>query len=304
MSFRSMRLELIGFVPELNAVQAGLRLNRSYEHLLDAHTWSFLNVEALVKLLAPYNAGTATVTNGLATVQGAATVWTAGMANRYFRCGDSFVFYKISSVDAVTQVATLEATFGEASAALQPYTIFKHVYTKPTDCKHIRSIRYDYNLPQVTKDYLDTLEPERSSTGQPFYWTMHDEDTFEIWPVPDANYTLRMYYRRQIADLNDSTNTSALLPERLILKHAQIAAYQQMASTEAGMQRYMPMYQAELSANKAKTPGSFTDLWDTAVEEDMHNLSLPGRVLVQGYDVPEFNDYLMRHDAGDPRRYM
>lgn len=301
MSFRSMRLELIGFVPELNAVQAGLRLNRSYQHLLEAHNWSFLNLEALVKLVAPYTTGTVTVNNGSTTVTGAGTAWTAAMANRWFRCDSSFVFYKISTVNVGLQTLTLEATYGEANAATQPYTIFQHVYAKPTDCREIRTIRYDYNMREVTKDYIDTLEPERSSTGQPVYWCNRDDANWEVWPTPDANYTLRMYYRKLVHDLDDTTYTTALVPERLILKHAQIAAYQQLASTEAGMQRYMPLYTAAI---QEKGPDSFAELFRVATEQDLKNLSLPTKVLVEGIDVPQFNDYVMRHDATDPRRYM
>lgn len=298
MSFRTMKLELQTYVPELNAIQCGVRLNRSYEHLLDAHPWSFLSVEGLVKLVAPVTAGTVTVINGNASVTGAATAWTSALIGRYIRISSNFAFYKISNV--VGQVITLESVYGETGAAGQAYTIFQHIYTKPTDCKHIRGLRYDYNMPPMPKMSLDTLDPERFSTGQPVYWDDPDDTHFEVWPVPDQNYTLRMWYRKSVADLSADTDTS-LIPERLVLAHAKIAAYQQLAATEQGAARYLPLWQA---ATQDKGPESFVSLWTSALEEDSHKLNLPTTVRVQGFDVPQSNEYWMQHDATDPRRYM
>ena len=298
MSFRSMKLELGGFVPELNAIQCGLRINRSYENLLDAHPWSFLNLETLVKLLAPTTAGNVDVTYGSAAVTGHSTAWTSALIGQYFRSSSNFAFYQITNV--VGQVLTLETVYGEPTALAQGYSIFKHIYTKPTDCKHIRGLRYDYNMPSVPKMSIDTLDPERFSTGQPVYYDDISDTKFEVWPVPDANYTLRLWYRKSVADLAAETDV-ALLPERLLVKHAQMSAYQQLAGTEQGAARYMPLWQA---MTKDQGPDSFSTLWALALEEDSRKLNLPMTVRTLGYDIPMDNDYWLRHDPTDPRRYM
>lgn len=101
MSYRSLKLELGTFVPELNAIHCGLRLNRSYQHLLDAHPWSFLNIEALVKMVGPYTTGTVAVTINLTTVTGTSTVWTSAMKDRFFRVSDNEPYYKITGLTLI-----------------------------------------------------------------------------------------------------------------------------------------------------------------------------------------------------------
>lgn len=292
MSFRSMKLELQSFVPELNAIQCGLRINRSYEHLLDLHPWSFLNLEALVKLVAPVTAGKATVTLGLATVTGVGTAWAAAQTNAFFRCGTNTTFYKITGV--VGQTLTLETAYNEASGALQAYTIFQNLYAKPIDCKVVLGMRWDYNMPRVTKQYLDTLEPDRTSVGQPLFWSDRDDVTLEVWPVPDQAYTMRLWYKKLVADMSAEADT-CLVPERLVLAYAVLAAYRQLAGSKEGSQY------AQLVPQAAQ---EYADLMKTAVEQDMQKLSLPTTVIEPGDAYPQSNDFYMRRDVGDPRGYM
>lgn len=294
MSFRTLKLELQGFVPELNAVQCGLRLNRAYQHLLDMHPWSFLNVETLLKVYGPYTTGTADVTLGSTSVTGTSTAWTTAHIGWYFKCSNSFVFYKITNVDALTQTLTLESTYGEANGSAQPYTLFKHVYNKPTDCANIIGIRYEYNLPEATEAYINTVDPDRSSTGEPYRWFNASNTTIEIWPVPDQAYSLRILYRRTISDMTGEGDT-CLIPERCVLLYARLTAYQQLATRAEG-QAYVQVLE--------RAQKDFDDAWASAVEEDMRRISLPMTVAAVDRDLtPTNNDWNMRHDATDPRRF-
>lgn len=293
MSFRTMKVELMSYVPELNAVQVGLRLNRSYQHLLDLHPWSFLKAEALIKLVAPYTTGTIDVTYNSNAVTGHSTVWVAGMVGRWLRSSTNFVIYKIATVTPNTAL-TLETTYGEPTALVQGYSIFQHQYAKPADCKNVLGVRYDYNLPRQTKSYLDTLDPDRESTGQPNYWLDIDNSTFEVWPVPDQNYTLRMWYNKSVSDMSADTDTS-LITERAVLAHARMAAYLQLASDAERGAHYLQLMQA--------AQAEYTDIWTAAIEEDMRKLSLPTRVLDEGVDFPQSNEYWLSHDVLDPRRW-
>ena len=143
MSFRTMKLELQTWVPELNVLHCGVRLNRSYQTLLGLHSWSFLQSEALITTTAPYVTGTATTTEGSTTVSGTTTVWTTAMINRYFRVWSDAAFYKITNVDAGLQTLTLEKAYGTASVTLGAYSIWQHHYAKPTSCKSIVDVRHN-----------------------------------------------------------------------------------------------------------------------------------------------------------------
>lgn len=292
MSFRSMKLTLQGFVPELSAIQLGLRLNNSYQHLLDLNPWSFIKKEYMLSTVAPYTTGTVSITSGTDTVTGVGTVWTADMVGRFFRVFDAFTFHKIASVDVGAQTLTLDQDYGYSDVTTQPYTIFQNLYSYPADCKNLIGIRYDANLCERTKQWIDTLEPDLNSTGQPDFWYKYDDTTIGLWPVPDAVYMLRLYYNRLLPDLAAETDVPEI-PERVILAHAILTAYQQLGTTENGAKRYLPMM--------PEARQNFNDAWSSALEEDMRKLSLPTKVIEDGIDFPQSNDYWMRHDPTDPR---
>ena len=301
MSYRLMKLELMSFVPELNAVQAGMRLNNSYQHLLELHPWSFIKGDALLKLVAPYTTGTVTATYNSAAVTGNGTAWTSAMIGRYMMITSSMVFYKITNI--VGQVATLETAFGEPDATTVAYRIFQNIYSKPADCANILGIRYNSNLSRITKTWLDNLDPLRESTGEPSSWLDRTDLLFEIWPVPDANYTIRMWYNRSFAALSAETDVP-VIPARIVIAHAKMEACMQLAFSPGVdpnvAKQYLGVYTL---LTQDQGPASFNAIWKAAVEEDTRKLSLPKTVLAVGWDaVPVDNQYWLSHDVTDPRR--
>lgn len=291
MSFRTLKLELMSFVPELNAIQAGLRINRSIQHLLEAHPWSFLKDEAFIHTVAPYTTGTVAVNDASDTVTGTLTVWTTAMEGRYIRFSTQIPISVIENVDVPTQVITLSDIYSGADLTASAYSIFQHRYAKPTSCRDIISVRYDASLPEKTQEYLNTLDPNRESTGQPVYWSNVDNDTVEIWPVPDAQYMIVVRFNKSVADLSAEADTT-VIPERLVLAHARLAAYMQVSASANG-ERYAKMY--------AVAKDEFTGIFQTAVEEDMRKMTLPRQVLQDGVDVPVSNEFWYTHDVLDPR---
>jgi hypothetical protein len=290
MSFRTMKMELQSFIPELSAIQLGLRINRSYSHILDLHPWSFLKRESLLTTYPPYDTGTATVTNGSITITGSGTNWTAELIGRFFRCNTQSSFYRITAVDSNAQTLTLELPYNGSNITAD-YIIFQHQYPKPTDAKNVLSVRYQYLFPNVSKTFIDQLDPDCISTGQPTYWLDIDDTTLELWPIPDQAYTLRLWYNRRISDLVNENDTS-LIPERVVLAHAKMAAYMQMIPAR---KEYGQLYQ--LAQNE------YQELLQAAIEEDMRKLSLPRRVVTDEDSFPVSADYWMQHDVLDPRRW-
>ena len=301
MSYRIMKLELMSFVPELNAIQVGLRINRSYQHLLALHPWSFIKGDTLLKLVAPYTTGTVTTAYGSASVTGAGTAFAATHIGYNLMVQSAMVYYKVTNVAG--QVLTLETTYGEPSATGIAYRLFKNQYAVPTDCANILGIRYDYNLVKTTKTWLDSLDPTRESTGEPYSWIPVTNNTFEIWPVPDQNYTIRVWYNRSFPDLALETDTSAI-PESVVLSHAKLEACMQLATSPGTDPNVAKQYLAVYNTlTQDKGPASFKSLWDAAIEEDTRKLTLPRTVLAVDYDaVPQDNEYWMTHDVMDPRR--
>lgn len=285
MSFRSMKFELMDYIPELNNIQAGVRLNRAYQTLLDRHQWSFLKREALFNTLAPYNTGTVNVVLGSTTVTGNGTAWTADMIGRYLKAGSDSQSYLITDLDPIAQSLEIELAYSQASST-QGYSIYQHRYAKPTDCKHVVNIRRNLPLTERTKEWFDGFDPDRDSTGEPIYWANYDDQTVEIYPVPDQAYTLRLGYARSVANLSAETDTS-LLPENLVITFAILVAYRQAAAKAEGKQ-YVPLIEP---ARK-----DFLEAWQPAYEADLNKQSLPTQVLQDGVDLPVSSDFWLAHD--------
>lgn len=285
MSFRSMKLELQTYVPELNALECGIRLNRSYQTLLDMHQWSFIKQESVFNTLAQEATGTVTVVAGSTTVTGIGTAFTAAMAGRFIKLFGQPQFYKIATVDVALQTLTLEgaAATGVTSGG---YNIFQHQYPKPTSCKHISNIRRQLALAEKPLEWLDGFDPDREGNGEPIYWANFDNDTIEIYPVPDQVYTLRIRYLLDIPNLAAETDVP-LLPENLIITHAVLVSYRKLATRVEG-QQYAKLIQ------DART--DFASEWNTAYETDLNRQSLPTQVQQAGEDLPVSSDFWMRHD--------
>jgi len=286
MSFRIMKFELQSYVNEFNPLQCGVRLNRSYQTLLDMHQWSFLTREALINTVANYTTGTVTVVAGATTVTGIGTAWTAVMVGRFIKFGTGAEAYKISTVNVVAQTLTVESAVA-AAVTSGGYFIMKRWYSKPTDCKHIISVRRQLKLAEKTQEWLDGFDPDRDSTGEPIYWCNFDKDLIEIYPPSDQVYVVRVKYVVAVADLTAEADVS-LLPENLVITHALTASYRALSGNPERGGHYLKLYQAARA--------DFKEAWDAAFETDLSRQSLPTEVQRGGSDLPSSSDFWIKHD--------
>lgn len=287
MSFRSMKLELQTYVPELNPLQCGMRLNRSYQRLLDMHEWSFLKKEALITTIANYSAGTVTSTTGSPTITGNGTAFTASMIGRYIKMGGQPESYKITNV--VGQTLTVEANVG-VGAATTGYVIYQIYYPKPTDCRFIIDVRRQLSLFEKTHDWLDDFDPDRDGVGEPVYYANYSDTVIEFYPASDQAYTVRLSYKMSIPDMSAETDVP-VLSDALIITHAAKQAYRQLAAgTPDKAKQYLELY------NTVKD--DFTEAWTAAFEADLKKQTLPSTVAEnsRGDDIIT-GDFWLSHDG-------
>jgi hypothetical protein len=289
-----MKLELAAFVPELDAVQAGLRINTAYRHLWERRMWSFRRTQGLIGTVGTYSTGTVSVTVGATTVTQAGATWTAAMAGRFIRFDQQEAFYGIASIAAgLGSLVLSNAYIGDTALVNASYVIFQHRYATPTNCKHINTLALDNKLVMRSPEYLDATDPSRRSlSDNPIYYTMFNNNTIELWPVPNSSFAVRCYYEKTLTPLSAEAD-EPILDEQLILDYAKSQAYLQLASSPETGAHYMQL----MSAAQA----IFTDRWRGAEEADQARLSLPTRVLIEGYDLPYDDDFLAAHDPYDPR---
>jgi len=85
----------------------------------------------------------------------------------------------------------------------------------------IASIVYQQELKEKSKGYFNKIDPERESTGSPLYWSVYSKSkatgtvTFEIWPVPDVDYVLTVFYKKTVSDLSADADEPVFRPEVL-----------------------------------------------------------------------------------------
>jgi len=110
-----------------------------------------------------YTDGTASVTNGSATVTGTGTVWDAGLIGLSFQIDGSSAIYTILNVTSPTQL-TLAVVFAEATMAGTTYQIFQKRPMANTGCTV--AIPHTYSAGTVTMTAGST-----AVTGAGTQWT-------------------------------------------------------------------------------------------------------------------------------------
>jgi len=103
-------------------------------------------------------------------------------------------------------------------------------------------------------DFIQTYNPNSTTTGQPQYYAQFDVDNFIIAPTPDANYTVDIHYLYRPASLTVGTDsgTSWLseTAELTLLYASLIEAYTYMKGDQNLMQLYNQRYMESMARLK------------------------------------------------------
>ena len=92
------------------------------------------------------------------------------------------------------------------------------LYSLASDAEKVMDITISgakWLLDHVTREDLDNLDPARTATGTPYYWTEAGRDAsgylqIELYPVPDAIVTLGYNYRKASTDLSNDSDKSII----------------------------------------------------------------------------------------------
>ena len=103
-------------------------------------------------------------------------------------------------------------------------------------------------------DFIQTYNPNSTTTGQPQYYAQFDVDNFIIAPTPDANYTVDIHYLYRPASLTVGTDsgTSWLSEnaELTLLYASLIESYLYMKGDQNLMQLYNQRFMESMSRLK------------------------------------------------------
>lgn len=216
-----------------------------YQPLLDRHPWSFLHTWAAIQLPPQYATGTVSLTQGSATVTGVGTVWTATHVG-YYLLVDGEVPLEVTAVASGTS-ATIEAPWGRANVSGVAYK-FRPLVTGSgaAEIVSIPSIHWrDQSLVEKQLTFLDALDPDRSDTGDPVYYSTRGYTVakglrFEVWPYPTSGAMVRAFVLRR------PTSSPGLADDLLfsnphVLELGVRAAVFEYAYAETGQQQWLSL---------------------------------------------------------------
>uniref|UniRef100_A0A6M3L282 Uncharacterized protein n=1 Tax=viral metagenome TaxID=1070528 RepID=A0A6M3L282_9ZZZZ len=286
MTFIQICRNIQELVPEVSILVIKQRVKIRYQQILKMREWEFLRKTTLVATAAEYETGTLSILSGTITATGSGTTFTSAMAGRSLIIGTTQTQpYTISSVDSITNL-TLDQSFASATdSSGDSFSIKALRYTPAVnDIARIESIIYD-EMPLIEKPigYFDSIDPDRTTTGDPVYYTivgksaMSGTITFEIHPVPDAEYVLKIVYYRKVSDTIVDSDT-LIVDAELLEAGALWDCYRIFSAKNPA---YIGL------ARDAR--GDYQSSIALAIEQDLEQSSLPSRVK----DVSEMGSSLL-----------
>lgn len=184
-----------------------------YRMLLDAGgQWGGQTAESQFIIPTAYNTGTVSLTNGSATMLGAATGWTSALEGRQLYIAGAGPYYTVTTVVDPTTI-TLERPFGgTTTGAGTAYEIAQVYLTPPSDFLYFKSIKDPVNNWRlrfnVSQETLDRWDARRTTVGNAWIMADYRQNTagtiprYEIWPRVVTQRLYPYLYVKRPADLS------------------------------------------------------------------------------------------------------
>ena len=192
----------------------------AFRQVAERRRWSWLVKENQFLFPDPVTAGTVAATRSSNAIVGTGTAFTGAMVGRQFRVGNQTPLYTITVVTDATNL-TLERVWGGSTVTGVNYEIFLAYATVPSDFHSFITVvdakqnwQLHLNRQQIE---LNSFDPQRSNSGNPWWVLFRDYDTvsspplprYEVWPHVKQEYVLFFLYETRAEDLWD---TGASLP--------------------------------------------------------------------------------------------
>ncbi len=263
-------------------------INDAHQTLAGGYQWSFRKRDAVLQTVAPYSAGTVSVTAGSSTITGSGTAWTAAMVGRQIRIAGEFTFFWIGAVNVGAQTLTLAdgalatVSWVTDTAAGKSYTIFQDQFAVPATVAIILNQINDWPLTETSLAEIDLLDAQRTANGPPDRWYWARDNILSatevryvgLWPPPSAAQTLRMPYLIEPPTLSADTDLP-VCPSEVIELGAGVRACG-FLHARTGDQRWANQAVA-LHQMLYGTPGLMGVL-HCCLQDDQHRFGLPTRL--------------------------
>lgn len=263
-------------------------VKNAYQKVLGAHYWSELLKEGQHVVRDEYSTGTVQLTGGSAsvTVDGGGD-WTGldGMTVRFKSRPQTFT---IDTVDPGGLTATLDRPWDSNSDAAAAYVVGDFYIPFPADLgvlDDVRDLNANWRLRRQVHqmNYLDRIDPDRTSTGSPILYVAAPAYTtsagvvyprYEFWPQPPAGTTF-IYRYFATSDLSAASDrpVEALKPETLVY-----GALAELALWPGTLERPNPFFSVDIHK-------SYVKLFEDALSDsELGDLDRMQRMLIHDDD--------------------
>ena len=219
---------LLGTDPQLSDAEISSMAQSRYEAMYETFPWSRKLRDFTITTVAPVSNSTTdkvTVTVGSAIVSSDGTPFVAGMLGRQIRIGADLQYYFVNSVTSSSAIKLgdgegNEITWAKATNTSSAWTIFKTLYTLPSDADWVVSLAGQYDMDEYDggRGQLDICDPYRLTTTEtPTYWLYAGVNAsnvreLELWPSPTVAQLLRGQYVRVAPTLSSSSTVDIHFP--------------------------------------------------------------------------------------------
>jgi len=296
-----MALNIREFVPTLSIPVIKQRINVRYKQIIAAEKWEFLNDSTTVRLRGIHSLGssvqTVEVNQAEVSVSGTGTTFSSDNIGWKFRFSSEAQPYIIATTPSGVSL-TLETAYGGTTLTAGTsvaFEMFKNIYSPDVgDVNEIQNIVYQQPLVEKSREFIDQLDPERSSVGAPKYWINHSKTTavdglvsFEIWPLSDKDYVVTVNYKKVIDSLSADSDEPVFRSE--LLEAGALWDCFRLSFAKTQNPAYIGL------ARDAKM--DFENLARQMVIEDMQTASLPQTVRDVTTSIPFDDGYSTSHDT-------
>jgi hypothetical protein len=280
----------------IDQARAGELINLKLKEYTRSHTWSWMKGDTVLPIVAPKVTGTITLNADPTKIDGTGTSFASADIGSYLRVSLDVPFFQITNV--MGQQLTIETPYPGAAFVNKGYTLFRHIYSLPTDFRKFISPSYWDRLREVTQQEIDQLDPLRTTQQQtPELYAYHGPDRnnnmqVEIWPVPTVATIIRYTYLKTIPQFRpiDGALTVPLRGDVVAMGAAAEAFYTLAADKENVQHSAMLLQLGDRWTVKEK------EALDDALRADQYLVGLPEAV---GQYQPSINvgaDYMINHD--------
>lgn len=200
-------------------------VNSQHRALLESHPWSRRKQEIAIATAADKDDGTVSVTQGSATVTGSGTAFASTDVGRYIRISSSGSLYVVRTYVSATSITLgdLNGTavnYADDTDTGLSYVLFTRWYSLGTAIEQINAMYQENKINERDLEFLDGLDPERSSTGTPRYFARGPRDMsstsdlvrIEFWPRPDSPIVISGNVQKGHTDFSSASTSNPIVP--------------------------------------------------------------------------------------------